>query len=60
MAKKSKTKNGESRNTEADKIMSKIETGLVNKRYATAQMLEPSLGLKASKAEGKSKAKKRG
>ena len=58
MAKNPAPKKGQDKihDSEADKIMSKMESGLVNRRYATAEMLEPSLGLKA----GKPKAKKRG
>ena len=51
------TKKGDS---QADKIMSNMESNLVNKRYATAQMLDPSLSIDSGKATAKTKAKKRG
>lgn len=52
-------KKGRGKNdSEADKIMAKMESGLVNKRYATAEMLDPSLGLSAGKVASKAKAKK--
>ncbi len=48
---------GKNHDAEAEKIMSKIETRLLNKRNATAEMLEPSLGLKATKAGSKAKSR---
>ena len=47
------TKGGEGHDSIAEKIMRNIETGLVNKRNATAQALEPSLGLNAEKSKAK-------
>ena len=50
---KGSLKGGEGHDAIAEKIMRNIETGLVNKRNATAQALEPSLGLNAEKSKAK-------